>query len=311
MIKYKSLEISDKMWIDEIVKNAEIISSEYSFESNFLWKDYLKLDLIDNREFFSLYSNKTKSYLFPLLKDKKNNYDQRLTQIVDLLRQDAAQKGISLKFYGISIEEKSILQRVFQKQFRFLFASHSSDYIFEKNMILRMTGRSNTTKRNHVNRFQELYPNWRYEVLDSSKFQDCLQMVDQWFENKKNKAQTDALQSTEADEILMYEVNILRKAFEYFEQLDLSGGVLIVDEKVVGLNLGVMINNQVFDHIIQKALVGYRGIYDFLSWCLAGHLPKECMYVNAEEDLGIRNLRISKLRLHPDEIIDKYLAIYC
>ncbi len=299
MITYKNLEISDKSWIDEIVKKADVMSSDYSFESNFLWSKFLKIDLIDSKEFFSIYSQKLKSYLFPLLKDKDNAYETRLTEIVNLMKKDADSKNIKFRLHGLTLKEKTKLQTIFPNRFNFFSLRNFSDYIYSKEDMQNLKGKINSAKRNFIHRFQELYPNWHNDTLDETKFEPVLKMVEEWLTGKKNK-----------DESLVYENYMLKVAFENFDKLDLMGTVLFVGGQVIGFNMGVMINNYVFDHIIQKGLTEYRGVYDVLSWSICDYLPNECVYINREEDLGFQNLRKAKLQSRPCQILNKYMAVW-
>ena len=73
MMTYKSIDLEDKEWINNIVKKSETMSSEYPFVSNFLWQDYMLLDLIDDKSFFSVFSNRFNAYLFPLLYNIHDN----------------------------------------------------------------------------------------------------------------------------------------------------------------------------------------------------------------------------------------------
>lgn len=60
-------------------------------------------------------------------------------------------------------------------------------------------------------------------------------------------------------------------------------------------------------YIVQfaKALVEYKGVYQFLYEDAALHINTKTRYINLEQDLGIEALRRSKEAYHPDRKLRK------
>ena len=60
---------------------------------------------------------------------------------------------------------------------------------------------------------------------------------------------------------------------------------------------------------VEKAANQYRGLYQAINneFCL--RLPEETIYVNREEDMGMENLRQTKLSYKPFQLAEKYSAV--
>lgn len=299
MMTYKSIDLEDKEWINNIVKKSETMSSEYPFVSNFLWQDYMLLDLIDDKSFFSVFSNRFNAYLFPLLDNIHDNYHERLINVINLLKDDADKKEIGFKMYGLTEETKAQLNSLFPGKFKYVLIRDSSDYIYKIEELITLKGKKFHKKRNLINSFKVNYPNWAYKPLDKSMFQECRDIDLNWFINKGQDNET-----------LDYEINIPELAFKYFDELDLFGGVITIDDKIVGFTIAHKINDMIIDNVIEKAISDYKGVYNILQQQFLADLPKNYIYVNREEDLGLENLRKAKLLLHPYYLLDKYNAIW-
>lgn len=300
MIGYKPLEIKDKTWIDNIVKKANIMSSDYSFVNNFLWNDFLCLDLINNKSFFSVFSNRLNSYLFPLLKNPDKDSDNRLIDIINLLIKDSNKKNIRFKLYGLTIETKALLNRLFPNKFEYILRKDMSDYIYNIKDLVELRGKKYHSKRNLISQFKKIYNNWEYKTLNKDLLKNCLEVNSSWFDHKKQELNNN---------ILNYEVNMSNLAFKYFDELELFGVAILVNKKIIGFSIGYEINNLVIDNVIEKAIIEYKGIYTILVQKFLENISNNYIYINREDDLGLENLRKAKLLLHPFLILDKYDAI--
>lgn len=298
MLNYKPFVFEDKQLIDEIVSKSGVQSSDYPFVNNFLWKDFLLLKRIDSDEFFSVYSQKKQSYLFPILNKDNENNSNKLLKIINVLKNEAYNKNINFKFYGLTSNMKNKLEEVMPGKFAYTLVSSSSDYIYNIEDLINLKGKKYHSKRNFVNNFKLNYFNWEYKKLDKIMLQECLKIDESWLEYKNDE-----------NELLNYEAKMINLALEYFEELGLFGGAILVNGKIIGFSLGYKINDNIMDNVIEKALIEYKGVYSILLQQFLSHLEENFKYVNREEDLGLENLRKAKLSLHPCSILEKYEAV--
>ena len=90
-----------------------------------------------------------------------------------------------------------------------------------------------------------------------------------------------------------------------FEELELKGGVLRSDGKVIAFTIGEEICEDTFVVHIEKAFADIQGAYPMINQQFVEH---ECMgyrYINREEDTGEEGLRKAKLSYRPVFIEEK------
>lgn len=299
MLTYKTLALTDKIWIDEIVEKSNVISSEYPFVSNFLWNNFILLELVDNKNFFSVFSQKKQAYLFPIFKDL-NNINEKQKEVVRLFKEDAKKRNLPLKFYGLTPEMKLNLENLFPGKFKYIVKRDSADYIYRVEELVNLKGKKYRNKRNLINSFKNNYIGWEYKTLTKDMFKECLNVNLHWYDNKYNHF----------DIVLNYEVEMLNLAFKYFNELNLFGGAITLNNEIIGFSLGYRVNNITMDNIIEKAMIEYKGVYNILLQQFLEHLQSSYIYINREEDLGLENLKQAKLSLRPCNILNKYEAIW-
>lgn len=79
-----------------------------------------------------------------------------------------------------------------------------------------------------------------------------------------------------------------------------------IEAVAVGGQLG---KNTVTEHV-EKANTDFRGLYQAINNEFCKHVASKAEYINREEDMGIENLRKSKLSYKPVELLAKYIGIF-
>lgn len=172
------------------------------------------------------------------------------------------------------------------------------DYIYNVSDLINLNGRKLHSKKNHLNKFLNLYPNFVYERIDSSNAIDVFESYVEWF--NKNPNITDGLRN---------EFVGIESALRNFNLLDMKGGVIKIDNKIAAFTLGEQINsNSVVIHI-EKANTFYEGIYQAINQQFLCNDWNEMEFVNREEDLGIEGLRRAKMTYNPIRFVEKFEAV--
>jgi hypothetical protein len=109
-------------------------------------------------------------------------------------------------------------------------------------------------------------------------------------------------------------------ALKNFEALNLSGGLLRVENRVVGFTLAERLNSDTLLVHIEKAYASISGAYptvanEFLKAELlngndadADSVTLPYTYINREDDAGDLGLREAKMQYNPAFLLEKFLV---
>ena len=118
----------------------------------------------------------------------------------------------------------------------------------------------------------------------------------------------NGLQSEDDSQRLEY--NSIKEALNYYEELNLSGGIIYVDGVAVAMTIGSRISVDTVDVHFEKAIGeyavngGYAAINNMYAKSQSG-----VEWLNREEDINIEGLRKAKQSYHPKILLKKYCAV--
>ncbi len=216
--------------------------------------------------------------------------------IIPYLEADAALLGLPLTLMGLTESECDQLRQQFPDSFLFDNNHDFADYVYRTEDLASLKGRKYAQKRNHVNKFKSLY-SYRYEIIDNENLADCKKLEEAWLEKHAD------------DESAQAEHLTIEKAFRYYQELKLFGGVLYVENEPVAFTYGSALNEQMFCTHVEKGDIRYEGVYQMINQLFAQHLPEHFIWVNREEDMGLAGLRKSKMSYEPSRLQYKTTAL--
>ena len=171
------------------------------------------------------------------------------------------------------------------------------DYLYKVSDLISLNGRKLHGKKNHFNKFLNLYQHFKYERIDSNNSLEVLEAYTRWFNENPN-----------INDGLRNEFIGIESALKNFDRLDMKGAIIKIDDKIAAFSLGEQINsNSVVIHI-EKANTFYDGIYQAINQQFLYNDWSEMEFVNREEDLGIAGLRHAKMTYNPIRFIEKFEA---
>lgn len=298
MINFKLIELKDKEFMESLVQGTNIRSFEYVFTNQWAWIDSYKSEIAEVAGCFTSRDSQAghTCYLCPIGGDEK--------AAVLALETEAERKGEQLCIIAVNPKSKKNYEKWFPGCFEYKEDRDSRDYVYSVDKLADLKGKKLHAKRNHINKFMSLYPDWSFEPMDESNKHECLETASLWGEERPDDERSQGL----GDERLAVE-----RCIENFDYLGLEGGILRVGGKLIAMAIGEPINDSdSYDIHFEKADTSYEGSFtminrEFSRWIRDAH--PELKYINREEDLGIEGLRKSKLSYHPDKLLDKYVAV--
>lgn len=296
MFNWKIPEVSDREWMQPALSASGGMGSEFAFGTLYLWSCAYGTRVCQHDGLIlrcsGLPDNRT--YQIPLGPGD-------LRSKVELVLADAKDYGCKFRLWGLTKQETEQLEQTMPGMFRFQLDRDASDYIYDSQALIHLSGRKYHGKRNHLARFQRSY-NWSYEDITPQNYADCKAIAHEWCVQNGGCGKEDGTDNENC---------AINMAFRSFEELALSGGLLRVDGKPVAFTVGEEINPEVYLLHFEKALNGYEGLYAAINHEYAAKNLENYRYINREEDLGIEGLRKAKLSYNPAILLEKYSATLC
>ena len=172
-----------------------------------------------------------------------------------------------------------------------------SDYIYEREKLVKLPGKKDHGKRNHISQFWRACPDAYIQPLIPENAAFALGIADQWL----------AARPDPQDASLQYERSCIAEAAANMEALGLTGLLLYADGQPVGMTMVSEISAGIFDVHFEKVIPDQPH-----AWPVVANEMAKCLtaaeYLNREEDLGENGMRTSKQSYRPDLLNEKFIA---
>ncbi len=287
-------------------------SSGHTLVANYIWRnthniswqiigDYLcigalgELDPEEDKQYFMS---------FPLT--KSGTYDlESLKETLYTAKKMFRDRGQNLNMSLIPKPLVHYLTEIFPEES--LYIEHTrdeDDYIYLREDLVKLSGRKLHQKKNHLNYFLKNYA-FTYEEATPETVPEIMAYIESKNEYKLGET------PEEWKEILELETEAIGELLKFVGK-GLLTGVIRIDGKIEAVTLGEFAktnsNETVLVHV-EKADDRIRGLYQAINNEFCKRLPEDTIYVNREEDMGLENLRQTKLSYKPVKMGEKYLAI--
>jgi len=286
--------MESKPILDAYFRKNCFINSEFTFTNLFMWQKSYNIryaEINGNLCIFSQHGNDPESV------NLANFQDNALTVIPELLKYF---KGIGqepfIRIFGK--EQKNLLKNTFPDVFKYEKDTDSFDYVYNIQDLINLPGGKYHAKRNHINKFKSLY-NYRYHTMTPDFREDCREMFIRWCNSKRDNI-------TNIDE----QLEAVNRLLDNWENLDIAGGCLTVDEKMVAFSFGEVLcypESIVVIHL-EHADTDYQGSFPMINQQFLEHQWSDFKLVNREEDMGLEGLRKAKKSYYPVLMTEKYVA---
>ncbi len=171
------------------------------------------------------------------------------------------------------------------------------DYIYRTEDLATLAGRRYHSKRNHLKRCQQLYPDLVYRPLTPEDLDACLDMACRWCQMKR----------CSEDLSLLEEVWAVSAALQHFTDLGLDGAVVELHGQVEAFTIGELLNPTTAIIHVEKANPDIQGLYTFINQSYAANRwLGQCEEINREQDLGDEGLRKAKESYYPVRLVEKF-----
>ena len=297
MIDFKPITLSDKPWMDEHFRAEDSRSCDFNFTNVFMWGNsfHLTAAVAEDMLVFRTEINNKFFYSFPIGKG-----DMRAAVLA--VTKDAEERKLPFIMRSITADNAEKIDILFPCLFDFKEQIDFFEYVYSAEKLSTLSGKRLHAKRNYINRFEQAYK-WSFEPVDSSNLELCVEMNSQWIANNVNEENSSEYQG---------EFEAIDKAFRYYNELQLEGGILRADGRVVAFTIGEKLCSDTYVVHFEKAFSEIDGAYpminrEFVKYIINKH--PEIVYINREDDMGSENLRRAKKSYYPEFMVEKFIAI--
>lgn len=289
-ILFKRPELEDRELIKAYFCKAPSRSCERIFSNVYLWSRHyqVKYAIVEDALIFRDNSSQL-SFAYPA------GEPHCIKKALKFLEKYSLDKGKPLILYHVTEENFKQLEEWYPGQFQVSYKRDVADYIYEYEKLCSLSGKKLHSKRNHINKFKNVYKDWSYEPLNEDNQEECFQMALEW--RTLNKCEENPEKNAE----MCVALNFLR----LYKELEQTGGILRVNGKIAAFAIGEAMCGDTFVVHVEKALSNIEGAYPMINQQFVEH---ECMgykYVNREEDAGVEGLRRAKLSYKPAFLVEK------
>lgn len=294
MLEFRDITISDREKFNLLIADAEYGILEYNFTTAFIWRKIYNTKIADNGDFLIISSGKKNtSFLFP-----HGKADVR--RGVEMIMEYCKENSLTPRFHALLEPMKKTLEEMYPGKFAFEYVRDMGDYIYETESLMTLSGKKLSSKRNHINRFEEMYPDWKYEKITKENIDEVYAMNLEWC----------AFRDCDEDEELKEEACAVKQAFEHFFELGLDGGFIRICDRIVAFSMGDRLDKNTYIVHIEKAFSDVQGAYPMINKQFVINNAGGYKYVDREDDAGDEGLRKAKLSYRPVKICEKFNAVW-
>jgi len=292
MIDYKNITLADKKAIDACFEGNTYRACDFSFTNLYAWNTRFKtVFAIEHKTIFLQFTDWGGSiyYMMPIGK-------MPLKDAFAKMMHDAKEKNIPFQMKAVTLRMWDKIQAEMPGQFQYIHDRDNYEYIYLSEKLKALSGKKLQSKRNHINRFKNDNPDWEYFPLTTKEeLQECIDMLDEWEEKNEQKVNRS----------LRYDYIATKIMLDNFDYLQLRGGAIRVNGKIIAFTLGEPLTDDSFVIHVEKARSDINGAYTIINQQFVEHCASEYKYINREEDMGIENLRKAKMSYYPDVLLEE------
>lgn len=294
MIEFKRLQLNQRDEYEKILFSCEPRGCEYSFANLNLWGKQQVAFLHGCVAFFSHFYGRS-VYPYPIGQGDKK-------AVIEEILRDARERGIPCRITGMTDADRAELESLFPGKFILRNDRDGADYVYAIDDLADLKGRKFQKKRNHVNKFRALHPDFEVLEVNTCNMPRIQYMINEWYRIRMRE-------DPEGD--YMLENIALARACRNYAALGMEGIALIDDGQVLAVTMGSRMGKDTFDIHFEKALENVEGAYAAVNCEFARYLRlkyPDVQYLDREDDMGLEGLRKAKLSYNPHHMVEKHWA---
>lgn len=294
MFSFKDIEITDKATFEKYFKYKPYWGSECSFSNLFAWRKCYHIRWMeqDNLLFIKVNRNEIDFFLPPFACEGGDVLAGLKMQL------EYIQEHPECEIHGIYKDTMESIPQEFWDNFEIVSDRDNYDYVYDREQLSTLSGRKFHGKKNHLNAFKKLHPDYQYVPFSHEIMPQCVDFLRRWFIGKEG-----------TDYSIRCEMSAINQILSNFEILEMRAACIMINGQVEAFTYGELLNKDLAVIHIEKANPEIRGLYTAINQEFCRNAWSDVTYLNREEDMGIEGLRKAKESYNPVMMVEKYSAI--
>ena len=156
-LEVKKVQLSDKTWMDAYLDAKQDKGCDMCFANIYLW----------GRKYKTGYAMVNDCLIFADLMDFNSvsmplGEPEKVKQAILTLEEYFAEDGKPFALHLTTPKNVEQLEEWFPGKYQVEYERDLADYVYEREKLVALSGKKYHGKKNHVNKFKNLYPNWVY-----------------------------------------------------------------------------------------------------------------------------------------------------
>lgn len=292
-LDFRPVTLADKGLLQSHLRCRRATIIEESFNTLFCWQQphtYCWAEFEDWLLLRTTYQGRT-AFLPPA--GPREHYERPL----QALAQYAAAAGLALVFREVTAADMELILRHLPGQLQSHSDRNAANYVYRIADLTQLSGKKYHAQKNMLNHFKRSYPEYRFRPLTKGLIDPCRQALDYWCRRNNSTMFPTLLQESLA----------IERMFANWEELELYGACIELEGRVEAFAVAEILNDDTVAILIEKANSNIKGLYSAINQMFLAEYWQDFELVNRAEDLGLANLRRTKLAYLPLRLEMKYV----
>lgn len=290
----EKLSIQHLKLLKEFSKKANYEEYNSNPVTCFMWNHYYEIftEITDHYVLLLVKYPNNVAWLMPLCEECY------LLDALDHMKNYSMEHNFEFIIHGITDKFKNYCERN-NFPFIYTFNCDAQDYIYDIEMHKTLVGKKMQKRRNHYNAFMKEYEGcFGYRSLVKSDLELILSYMSEWIKDNEYK------------EDIEIEIEGIKTLFKYFDELELHGGCLFINDELKGFSIYSELSDDMIQMHVEKSDKSIRGCSVALLKYTLLDCDSKYKYMNREDDMGLDHIRKAKRDLHPTTLVKKFTAAY-
>lgn len=289
--RFQRFSLKDQVIFRRFFEEFSPQSCEYNFANLFAWQEVYNIFWTLYQDRLLIYDGLSDLAYMPLGRDF---FPEELV----VLSLQLEREGLNPDF-GLATQEFVEKYPDLDEYYQIEELRDSSEYIYDVGQLVELSGTKLAKKKNLIAQFNRYYSGWQVHGFEKQYRQGALKLAQAMLDRQKRPTKT-----------LRQEMEAIKKAVEYCDDIGLEGTVITYKDSVVAFSLFSRISASTYDVHFEKSNPEFKGAAQVVNQETARYLKGKCLFINREQDLGIKGLRQAKLSYDPIDLKTPYLLSY-